>query len=1277
MLPFDTTIPTRSAVPQQISYETHVGGVKQGNETFVSTTGLSETVDETIRAVATFDATDFKTGIYPYQIRLVNNFSQSRISTRIRGEVIIVNDKDSTLGVGWAIASISKLHFQADGIVLIVNGNGGHRQFNPEIGGISGTTVIDDDFENGVNTSNWSSTVSTETTDFTRFLGRFGNHTIALSLQNLPTHQAIMLLFDFYQIDSWDGNSTLYGPDYFSIGTGTQLDDIIDTTLPNSEFQPTLNGDFGFNSSFNDSIYRSFNNGFIIAHEDPELTINFRGRGLQSLADESWGLDNVSVKVLTSDSFTTYRAAKGDYSTFQQNSDGTFTHILKNGTQTLFNAAGLQTQTTDRNGNTTLYAYDSLQRLVAITDPVGKVTTLTYTGGHLDTVTDPAGRSSHFEYDQDGNLIKITFPDGTFKVFGYDDRHLMTSETDQRGYTALREYDASGRISGAIRADGSVHAASHAQTVGLVNTDDGLGTTETPAPPVRPEAVESTFTDGEGHSKHSNTDAFGRLIRRTDANGLTTLIERDENGNAIKITRPDGSVMVISRTFDAQGNLLSETENVNGATTRYTYDPVFNLPTSVTDALSQTTTFQRDAKGNLTAIVNPLGQTTTLGYNSTGLVTQITGPNGLVTAYAYNPAGQPESITETPPTGGGIVRSTQLGYDQAGLVTDISSAPDGITRQLDYDAQGRLLSVTDTAGQSLEYQYDAAGNPTRTDVRAADGALTATVRQTFDALNRLAAITRPHNSGQDSIQQFHYDGADNLTDSSDANGNITSHVHDPGNRLIERIDALLGSTTFTYNNNGHVTRTIAANGSSTDYQVDALGRVITESSADRGDLSYSYDRNDNLTSVTDARGITSTYSHDALNRLTGIQYPDQNENITLGYDDCSFGIGRLCSVIDASGSTALEYDAYGNITRITEIREGIAYNQSYQYDGGHRLIGMTLPSGRQVSYSRDSLQRIQSIATDIDSVNQTVIDGIAYNAAGQIIQRRYGNGLVENRRYDLQGRMLQQTLGNVDQTGLQYDANSNVLTRNTGTDNHSYGYDALDRLANEINAGAAIDYQYDANGNRTLETRSTQDTAYDYTPDSNRLQAITTDTVTKTLQYDAAGNLTQDAAGRQYRYNNAGRLQAIQHNGQTLVEYRYNANGQRTHKITADETVIYHYDLAGQLSSETLSDGTPLRDYLWQGNQPIAQIDIDATGEMLIYLHTDHLNTPRLATDPGQNIVWRWEGKAFGNSQPQSFGAVINLRFPGQYYDTETGLVLQLLPVLRSGDRTLSDKRPA
>jgi len=63
-------------------------------------------------------------------------------------------------------------------------------------------------------------------------------------------------------------------------------------------------------------------------------------------------------------------------------------------------------------------------------------------------------------------------------------------------------------------------------------------------------------------------------------------------------------------------------------------------------------------------------------------------------------------------------------------------------------------------------------------------------------------------------------------------------------------------------------------------------------------------------------------------------------------------------------------------------------------------------------------------------------------------------------------------------------------------------------------------------------------------------------------------------------------------------------------------------------------------------------------------VHTDHLDTPRRITRPSDNKVrwqWEWDVTPFGagapNQNPSSLGTFsYNMRFPGQYYDAETGL---------------------
>ncbi|WP_435817348.1 RHS repeat domain-containing protein [Metapseudomonas otitidis] len=115
--------------------------------------------------------------------------------------------------------------------------------------------------------------------------------------------------------------------------------------------------------------------------------------------------------------------------------------------------------------------------------------------------------------------------------------------------------------------------------------------------------------------------------------------------------------------------------------------------------------------------------------------------------------------------------------------------------------------------------------------------------------------------------------------------------------------------------------------------------------------------------------------------------------------------------------------------------------------------------------------------------------------------------------------------------------------------------------------------------------------------------------------------------------------------------------------------------------------------YVWLDSLPIAQIDLTysagttVTSTTLTYLHSDHLNTPRLATNQGGNLVWSWPSDAFGVEQPNNHGSTIDviLRFPGQIadahselfynyfrdYDPETGRYVESDPIgLKGGLNT-------
>ncbi len=56
------------------------------------------------------------------------------------------------------------------------------------------------------------------------------------------------------------------------------------------------------------------------------------------------------------------------------------------------------------------------------------------------------------------------------------------------------------------------------------------------------------------------------------------------------------------------------------------------------------------------------------------------------------------------------------------------------------------------------------------------------------------------------------------------------------------------------------------------------------------------------------------------------------------------------------------------------------------------------------------------------------------------------------------------------------------------------------------------------------------------------------------------------------------------------------------------------------------------------------------------YVHTDHLGTPRKLTDAAANLVWDHQTTPFGETVALAGLADVNLRFPGQYFDAESGL---------------------
>ena len=165
---------------------------------------------------------------------------------------------------------------------------------------------------------------------------------------------------------------------------------------------------------------------------------------------------------------------------------------------------------------------------------------------------------------------------------------------------------------------------------------------------------------------------------------------------------------------------------------------------------------------------------------------------------------------------------------------------------------------------------------------------------------------------------------------------------------------------------------------------------------------------------------------------------------------------------------------------------------------------------------------------------------------------------------------------------------------------------------------------------------------------SNKISAVGSDSYT----YDAAGNITDDGTNT-YTWNIAGQLAEVLVSSTPVGTYTYDSQNRRTKKV-AGTTTHYVYGLNGLLYGEYDNAGGLIREYVYLNGAPLAQIDVGAP-ETAIYLHPDHLGTPRFATNSGGTQVWAWAGDAFGTGAPTG-SATINIRMPGQYVDAESGL---------------------
>jgi RHS repeat-associated protein len=698
---------------------------------------------------------------------------------------------------------------------------------------------------------------------------------------------------------------------------------------------------------------------------------------------------------------------------------------LKDGTTYRFRSFGplgsALVSITDSNGNTTTLDRDNRTSVTKITDAVGRSLALAYdpiNPSRIVSITDPIGRVVQYTYNGDV-LETVTDPDGGVTRYEYDSQNRLISETNPRGVVvAQNTYDQVEQVS-PDAAGATVQTYVHPSVIQQTYADGSslkfkyryLNPTVLLSP-----ALTTDVTDSMGRVTHYEFDPTGLLTSIKDATSHWRLFVRDpqkanqivayKEGQAVWHAPNSGSATPgdMSFDYDDRGNMTQRTDAL-GNTDTYTYDPVFNKPTSITDPLGNITKFTYDDRGNVLTGTDANGKTTSYKYDPFGLLIEISDPLGQKTTLEYDSYGNLGKITDA------LSHTTQFRYDAVSRLIQVKDAL-GRTSTLDYDKLNRVVKQTDGKGQVTTLAYDAVGNVTSlTDARGK------TTRFTYDGMNRLKTRTDP--LGKSDTRNYDLNG--DLTSFTDRKGQTSTFVYDPLNRLIEEHYADGAVVKRSYNVNGWLTQVIDSQGGAFTFEYDLTGALLKTNSP-TGAVTYvrdplhraqhrqvlgqpaedfTYDPVGNLVSAAFPQAAVN-FTYDALNRPLNLT---RSNGVTTAYSYDP--VGRLLSIVHGRGTTTLQtlnysYDVGGNrisqqassaqslITPATldtfdDANRLIQHGSTHlTYDDNGNLLSETSPGGT-TTYTWDARNRLQAVADTTDFHIH-----LQYDFAGNLLNRVVG-----------------------------------------------------------------------------------------------------------------------------------------------------------------------------------------------------------------------------------------------------------------------------------------------
>ena len=981
-----------------------------------------------------------------------------------------------------------------------------------------------------------------------------------------------------------------------------------------------------------------------------------------------------------------YTDPMGNKTTYTRDSDGNLTKVtyptVSNPTsqsadkQFQYNGSGQVTQVTDEEGEISTRSYYTtagskfgLLKKIEV-DPTGLdlETEVDYdSAGNVSSVTDPVGNETEYEWDTLGRLKKITAP-------------LPLS------YETKYEYDGNGNIT----------------KVEVENVDeDGDQYSNS--------WITTTYT-------YSKTDQVLTIVEETDGtNTRTTTLAYDDNGNKIRVTKPEGNK--VKWVYDAR-NLVTSKLLGEGATEEvtleYEYDDNGNLIVE-TDGRENDTTNTFDLFDRQTRRTAPLGNYIEWTRNKNGRVTKVarkdSSNNELARrSYYLDARGRLWKVSDLRKDPGTTYSDavTLIQRHKTGHVETITDAG-GNDTDFEYDAAWRRTKTTDAMGNYVDRTFDDNGNLTAWSIVEVDGASTVThdYEATYDALNRritTVEIDRLNSSNELTVETG-YDSRSNVVWQVDRAGNPSRWTYDAANRMTKREVALATGTSiedFTssvvtewgFDDNDRMDSHEDSASNETTWEYDALDRMTTATFDDLTDVAYTHDDNGNITQIVDAAGNTITDTFNDNNLRTARSITRATGFIGTTSESWSYdGLDRVTEAEDNDYKVEFEYAVLGLRSMVYKETQsnvvGSAYAKAVErtYDALGRMDSELYPSNLDLDYSWNTIGRLSSVG---DGTN--TIASYAYTGA-RVKTITYENGATSSYSFGSYrsevSRVHHESSTPSTIVDMQYahdDNHDRSYERfgGSGSKGEAFVYDAARRLTTAYMDShtpsapstaqylSKIEYDYDDSGNRdSVKTTPYGQTATTVTYTSNSLNEYT-DVGGTTITSDANGNVTDDGTYT-YHYDYRNQIVQIKQGSSMIAGYLYDALGRRVQKSTPSLVERFIYSGSRVVAVYDNSDNWQ-RDFVHgQGADEVLMLeqadvldydgDADTTETTRHFYHRNALGSVMELTDMLEAVAVSYRYDPYGevtitrNGTTQSTDPLNqHFTFTGRLLDEESGL---------------------